>query len=303
MANEILFPPGRLIMGDLYTGSNKDGKGQVRTVKPGKPNAGQPQAPTFFQGVAIPKAGETHWSQTAWGQQVLAIGAADHPNMYQNPAFAWKIDDGDSTVPNRSNKRPCDSVGAPGHWLVKFSSMIAPKVFTKSAAGAYSDVTANTDAVKRGWWVQASAYVKGNTGDTPGVYMNASAFLFVKQDVEISGGGVDAETAFAGAAVSQALPGVAAMPFAAAQSPAVLPGLPAQPVAPVMVQPNHAFLAVPAGLPSTPMAPPLPVAPVAPPVPAGPALTTAGVVSGFTYAQYRSSGWTDDQLRANGLIA
>ena len=50
------------------------------------------------------------------------------------------------------------------------------------------------------------------------------------------------------------------------------------------------------------MAPVMPVAPVAPSVPVGPQMTAAGMASGFTYAQYRSRGWTDEQLRANGII-
>ena len=107
------FPVGRLIMGSCYRGSATDSKGNPRVVKTG-PNKGQPTR-QWFIGVAIPKAGEQHWSQTAWGQKILGVGAAAFPGWYQNPAFAWKIDDGDSTTPNKSNRRPCDAEGAPGH--------------------------------------------------------------------------------------------------------------------------------------------------------------------------------------------
>jgi hypothetical protein len=52
-----------------------------------------------------------------------------------------------------------------------------------------------------------------------------------------------------------------------------------------------------------PMAPGLPPSPAAaPPVPAGPQMTPAGIQSGFTLDQYRQKGWTDDQLRAGGII-
>ncbi len=112
-ALQILLPPGRIIMGDVNKGSDKDSKGVPRTVKSG-PNKGQ-QVTQYFIGVAIPKAGEQAWWQTAWGQQIMAVGQQGFPNFFQNPAFAWKIEDGDSTVPNKSNRRMCDAEGAPGH--------------------------------------------------------------------------------------------------------------------------------------------------------------------------------------------
>ena len=57
------------------------------------------------------------------------------------------------------------------------------------------------------------------------------------------------------------------------------------------------------GAPGMPMAPGMPPGPAAaPPVPAGPQMTAQGIASGFSYAQYREKGWTDDQLRANGVI-
>ena len=216
MANDrtdILFPAGRLIMGDCYKGNDKDSKGQPRVVKTG-PNTGKP-ATQFFLGVAIPKApGEQAWHQTPWGQQILAVGAAAFPGFYQNPAFAWKVEDGDSTVPNKSNKRPCDAEGAPGHWVVKFSSQFAPKIFQQPTPGTFVEVTA-PEAVKRGYWIQVSGNVAGNRStESPGVFVNHSMVLFVRPDAEITSG-PDAATAFAGAAVSQALPGApaAVMPF------------------------------------------------------------------------------------------
>ena len=39
-ALQLLLPPGRIIMGDVYKGSDKDSKGVPRTVKSG-PNKGQ----------------------------------------------------------------------------------------------------------------------------------------------------------------------------------------------------------------------------------------------------------------------
>lgn len=316
----ILLPPGRIIQGDVYKGSDKDSKGVPRLVKTG-PNKGQPST-QFFIGVAIPKAGEQAWWQTAWGQQIMAVGQQGFPNFYNNPAFAWKIEDGDSTVPNKSNKRPCDLEGAKGHWILKFSSQFAPPVYQQPQPGVFERVDA-PGLIKTGWWVQVNASVKSNgSTESPGIYLNQQMVLFVKQDAEITSG-PDAATAFAGAAVAS-LPGVAAMPFAGAApqaampTPGVHPGMaPMQPAAPqpTMVAPHPGFLAGPgampgpampgatAAAPAMPMAPGLPPGPAAaPPVPAGPQMTQAGINSGFSYAQYREKGWTDDQLRQNGII-
>ena len=315
-ALQLLLPPGRIIMGDVCKGSDKDSKGVPRTVKTG-PNKGQPIT-QFFIGVAIPKnPGEQAWWQTAWGQQIMAVGAAGFPNFYQNRAFAWKIEDGDSPEVNKAGRRICDAEGAPGHWVLKFSSQFAPPVYQQPTPGVFERVEA-PGLIKTGWWVQVSASVKSNgSSESPGIYLNQQMVLFVKQDKEISSG-PDAATAFAGAAVAS-LPGVAAMPFAGAAPQAGMPG-PALPAAaapqPTMVQPHPGFLAgpgampggpvlpgAPAAGPAMPMAPGLPPGPAAaPPVPAGPQMTPAGIQSGFTLDQYRQKGWTDDQLRAGGII-
>lgn len=326
-ALQLLLPPGRIIMGDVYKGSDKDSKGQPRLVKSGA-NKGQ-QITQFFLGVAIPKnPGEQAWWQTAWGQQIMAVGQQGFPNFFNNPAFAWKIEDGDSTIPNKSNRRMCDNEGAPGHWVLKFSSQFAPPVYQQPSPGVFERVDA-PGLIKTGWWVQVNASVKSNgSSESPGIYLNQQMVLFVKQDKEISSG-PDAATAFAGAAVAS-LPGVAAMPFAGAAPQAAMPGPamqpamgmpgPALPTAaapqPTMVAPHPGFLAgpgampggpvlpgAPAAGPAMPMAPGLPPGPAAaPPVPAGPQMTPDGIQSGFTLDQYRQKGWTDDQLRAGGII-
>lgn len=324
MANEktdLLFPVGRLIMGDCYVGSDTDSKGVKRVVKTG-PNAGKPFT-QFFIGVAIPKGPEQAWWQTDWGQKIMAVGAAGYPQFYQNKNFSWKIDDGDSTEVNKNGNRPCDAEGAKGHWIVKFSSTYPTKVYQQPSPGVYNEL-ATAGLVKKGYWVQVFGNVADNRpSESPGVYLNPSMLLFVRADAEITSG-PGAATAFAGAAISQALPGapgMAAIPFAGAPTmgaPMAAPTMgapmaaPAMAAAPTMVAPNPGFLAVPGAAPgmpapsvaAMPMAPVMQAAPpAAPAVPAGPALTPAGVASGFTYAQYRASNWTDDQLRANGLIA
>jgi hypothetical protein len=296
-------------MGSLYTPRTTDAEGKPLVVKNG-PDTGKARV-DFFVAVAIPKiAGHTHWSNTDWGQKILATGAAAFPQAYQSPAFAWKIEDGDSAVGNKKGRKPCDNEGWKGHWVVKFSGGYAPKVFQQPQPGTYVEVT-TFDAVKPGYWVQISGNCAGNgSASQPGVYVNHGMVLFVRPDTEISFG-PDAATAFAGAAVSAPLPGVAAaapMPFV----PAV-PGVPALPAAaamvpppglpaPVLVAPNPAVLAVPAvpaaaALPVPPTVPAVPVAPAVGPIP-----TTKLVGSGISYEQMLGAGWTEQTLRQHGYI-
>lgn len=310
---QIQFPPGRIIMGNVYKGSDKDDKGQPRVVKSG-PNKGQPFI-QYFIGVAIPKAGEQAWWQTTWGQQIMGVGAAAFPNIYQNPSFAWKIDDGDSQVPNKRGKKPCDMEGARGHWILKFSSGFAPKVYAQPQPGVF--VEQKDEILKTGYWCVVSGSCSGNgSTESPGVYLGHSMLLFVKTDAEIQQG-PDAASAFAGAIVSQALPaGAAAMPFAAPAMPMGAPGLPtaapammpAPAAAPVPVTPNPAFPGLPgaAAAPAMPMAAALPAPPsmpAAPVAPAAPVMTAAGLATGHSYAAFRANGWTDDMMRQAGYLA
>lgn len=306
---QILFPVGRLVMGSLYKPRTQDAEGKPLTTKNG-PDAGKPRV-DYFAAVAIPKAGEPHWSQTAWGQEILKAGAAAFPQAYQAPTFAWKIDDGDSQVPNRKGRKPCDNEGWKGCWVLKFGGGYAPKVYQQPSAGTFVELT-TPEAVKLGYHVQVSGNVSGNgSAQQPGVYLNHNMVLFIRPDAEIVVG-PDAASAFAGAAVSQALPGATAMPFAAPQAPvaAVPPAAPALAPPPLAVAPNPAFLgaapapAVPAALapPPLPMAAVVPALPVAPAVPAEPQMTPAGIATGHTYQQYRAAGYTDEVLRQHGLI-
>lgn len=316
-ATEIQFPPGRMVMGDLYTPKDKDAEGKPLTIKSG-PDAGKPRV-DYFIAVAIPKTGEPHWAHTPWGQKIWAAGHAAFPQQAQAPTFAWKIDDGDSQVPNRRGRKPCDNEGWRGHWVLKFGGGYAPKVFAQPSAGQYVEVT-EKGAVKPGYWVIVSGSVTGNnSAQQPGVYLNHRGVLFVKPDAEIRTG-PDAATMFAGAGVSAALPN-ATLPPGVHQAPA-MPGAPAMPAMP----------GVPAAAPALPGAPAMPAMPAAPTTaatpalpatlpavavlpnpgilqppaqpaqPATPTLTPAGLASGYTYQQYRDAGYTDDLLRQHGLI-
>ena len=123
----ITSPVGRIVMGSLYDPSTTDAEGKPLVVKTG-PNAGQPRVNYFFA-LAIPKGAEPHWAHTPWGQQIWNVGNQAFPNAAQSPAFAWKIEDGDSQIPNKKGRKPCDNEGWRGHWILKFSGGFAPKVY------------------------------------------------------------------------------------------------------------------------------------------------------------------------------
>ena len=122
----ITSPVGRIVMGSLYDPSTTDAEGKPLVVKTG-PNAGKPRVNYFFA-LAIPKGAEPHWAHTPWGQQIWNVGNQAFPNAAQSPAFTWKIEDGDSQIPNKKGRKPIDNEGWRGHWILKFSGGFAPKV-------------------------------------------------------------------------------------------------------------------------------------------------------------------------------
>src|SRR5690348_16611688 len=124
---ELLTPVGRLVRGSLYNGSSVDMNNQPRVYKTG-PNAGQPRIDFFFA-VALKKGLERHWAETPWGAGIWKVGHAGfHQGQANSPTFAWKIKDGDHTVPHKSGIRACDHEGYTGHWVLDFSSAFAPAV-------------------------------------------------------------------------------------------------------------------------------------------------------------------------------
>jgi len=181
----ITSPVGRIVMGSLYEPSTTDAEGKPLVVKTG-PNAGQPRVNYFFA-LAIPKGAEQHWAHTPWGQQIWAIGNQAHPNAAQSPAFAWKIEDGDSQIPNKKGRKPCDNEGWRGHWILKFSGGFAPKVYQQEGAG-YVQVM-QKDFCKPGYFVEVAFSADGNGSTSqPGVYLNHSMVCFRAYGAEISFG-------------------------------------------------------------------------------------------------------------------
>jgi hypothetical protein len=281
-------PVGRLVQGDLYRGYTKDAEGKDLVYKNGA-DAGKARA-NFFFALAIPKnAGETHWTNTEWGAKILQIGAAAFPAMYQNPAFSWKVEDGDSNVPNKKGKVPSANTGWKGNWIIKFSTSIAPKVFRAEGSAFFE-----TADVKCGYYVQVNFDVQGNeSSQNPGVYINPTMVCFRAPGEEISFGPNVEEAGF-GAAPLPA--GVTAAPLPVALP---IPSLPvAAPAIPALnVQPNPGFLTVPSvAVPSVPLPAAVPAT-----IPSLSKRMTAKA-NGATYETFIAANWTDAQMIAQGYL-
>lgn len=326
----ITSPVGRIVMGSLYDPSTTDAEGKPLVVKTG-PNAGQPRVNYFFA-LAIPKGAEPHWAHTTWGQQIWTVGNQAHPNAAQSPAFAWKIEDGDSQIPNKKGRKPCDNEGWRGHWILKFSGGFAPKVYQQEGAG-YVQVM-QKDFCKPGYFVEVAFSVDGNGSQSqPGVYINHSMVCFRAYGPEISFGPDVASAGFgrsalpagasmtppAGAipmpqapAAAPALPGApvgyapppvpAGIPQIPGVAPAPLPQggfapMPSAPVpgapAPIPVMPNPGFVQVPPPAPA-PMAPP--------PATVAPVRQMTAAAQGIPYESYIAQGWDDALLVQHGMM-
>lgn len=332
----ITSPVGRIVMGSLYDPSTTDAEGKPLVVKTG-PNAGQPRVNYFFA-LAIPKGPEPHWAHTPWGQQIWNVGNQAFPNAAQSPAFAWKIEDGDSQIPNKKGRKPCENEGWRGHWILKFSGGFAPKVYQQEGAG-YVQVM-QKDFCKPGYFVEVAFSVDGNGSQSqPGVYINHSMVCFRAYGPEISFGPDVASAGFgqsalpAGASMTPPA-GAIPMPQAPAAAPAAYapPALPGAPVgyapppvpAGIPQMPGVASAPLPQGgfapMPSAPVpgAPaPIPVTPnpgfvqvpppvatpmAPPPAPVIPVRQMTAAAQGVTYEAYVAAGWSDAQLVQNGLM-
>ena len=329
----ITSPVGRLVMGSLYTPDTTDADGNPLVVKTG-PNAGQPRVNYFFA-LAIPKQpGEQHWAQTAWGQQIWALGHQEFPQAAQATDFSWKIVDGDSQQPGKlfkgkPGKKPCENEGWPGHWVLKFSGGFAPKVYQQEGAG-YVQVM-QQDFCKTGYYVEAAFNVEGNRSQSsPGVYINHSMVCFRAYGPEISFGPDVASAGFGAAplpAGASMTPPAGAIPMPqapaaapAAYAPPALPGVPAgvpqiPGVAPAPLvpagfapMPSPPAPVAPAPIPVTPnpgfvqVPPPAPAPMAPPPAPVIPVRQMTAAAQGVTYEAYVAAGWSDAQLVQNGLM-
>ena len=314
-AVEIMTPSGRMVQGDAFEPQTKDAQGNPLTVKSG-PNAGQPRV-NYFVAIAIPKT-DPGWPEI-WAK-INAVARAGFPTLFDTagtciaPAFAFKVTDGDSTIPNQRNIRPCDREGFPGNWILNFSNGFPPECFDQNV-----NKIVDKNAIKRGYFIRVlGSIVSNNSPSTPGIYLNVGMIQLVGFGDEIRTS-PDGAAIFGGTPMGALPPGASATPLAPSTAPAVpgAPGAPAAPVAPVVpavpiaaptapgvppvpvtstVQPAPNFLH-PQGAPATPAVPVAPVAATAPTTPVAPA-EMYRIHNGVRIAEsvLRANTWTEAQI-------
>lgn len=297
--SEVLFPVGRMIGGSVYRAQP-----ELDNFKKPKLNADGTPKTAFNFGVAIPKAGEQHWSQTPWGAQVAAVGTAAHQQLSRSPTYAWKIVDGDSTIPNKAGRVPAEQEAYRGCWIVWFKQSWAPKLVTDRGTVQLIEL----DQIMPGFYVEVFATVVGNgNSPSPGVYLNPMAVNRVAFGERLATASVDTTSVGFGAgpvpAGASATPiGGGFNPAAMAQGGLVTPHVPTY-AAPVQqaaqvqqAAPNPAFLQVPPVV--VPPQPPVATPPAPPAPPVGPVMTAKA--GGATYDQMKGAGWSDALMREHG---
>lgn len=306
---------GRFVQGDAHKAQpqRKDQRtGQLKFRKNGEPDC------PFYIALAIPKDPAARLviqgvpdfdsqralvdadARAAWpqffGQRPagLVFGPELAPDCI-NPKFANKFIDGDGF--DDQGKPYSRYEGWAGHWVIKFQNGYAPALQEwvenwvdpmRPGSPPYTgwkELSVTGRTIKCGDYISVGGTCESNKStDSPGMYMNVDTIGFEKEgDLIVSNAGVDADTAL-GSRGGAASPNVA--PAASPAAPA--PGGPTSQTAPAYD--GYRTTAAPAA--------PAPAAP-APAAPAAPQMTAKATT---TYEAYKAAGWTDDQLRAEGLL-
>lgn len=295
MKEDILTPVGRLVMGSLYTPNTKDMQGKPMTYEDGSPKV------EYWIHLAVQKGGEQHWSQTPWGQIIHRVGSQSFPNgQFNLPTFSWKVEDGDSTIPNNNGNKPCDNEGYKAHWILKFKTGYAPVLVNMDA----TPFLLPEGSINCGDYIQVFGFVadnKAKANQVPGVALRFTHVAFAAYGERIHTKVDPKSIGFGGA-----------LPAGAKTSPTpMVQGF--APVTPATVPPGatlpHNTFTTPVVMPSVPQpqAAPIP-APVAPqPAPAPytailkPKQMTA-LANGIPYEEFLKQNWTDELLIAHGYM-
>lgn len=274
---EILTPVGRLVQGSVHNlevAKDNLGKPKIST------KTGEAQKSCFFA-IAVPKTKAT-WQEEDWGKIIHDVAVGAFPGgQTRMPSFAWKIVDGDSTIPDKANKRPCDKQGFPGNWVLRFSGGFLPKLLVRDGSAPLDE----GQKIELGDYIQVLGNVAGNNShQSPGVYLNHRAVAFTGYGERIV---YEADYSNAGFGKAPTPAGVMAAPAAGMTAAAPAPAPASAPVPQAAaVPPNPAILQPPA-------------APA--PAPAAPVKQMTAAAQ-YTYEQYIGAGWTDAQLIQQGLM-
>jgi hypothetical protein len=284
LSNEFTTPPGRIVQGSLYEPITVDINGNKLIFKTGK-NKGEERVSYYFA-LAIPKNNEKHWTETEWGKKIWFFVH----NHYQNKTprdFTWKVDDGDSTVPNSNDVKNCDREGFPGNWILRLSNGFPSPIWDFDLEKRILE----EDFVNPGDWVEVNVLMAIN--DKPNskqsVFLNHRVIRFNSYGERIQFTNKDPKSCgFTGSMIGSQSP----MPTTNAQhaefnaniSNPQTPPLPY----PEILDPKNSSIPMP------PIVPPPPI------IPNNKKEMTAK--ANFTYEQYIQNGWTDELLIQNGLV-
>ena len=282
---EFTTPVGRLVQGSLYVGKTTNYDKEPLVYKTGD-KAGQPRM-DYYVAIAIPKGTETSWSQTEWGAKIASVAQRGFPNgQWQATTFAWKITDGDSTIPNKAGTVPANCEGFPGCWILKFNGGQAPSLFMLNAQNKTQPLLGK-DEIHLGDYVQISGNVSDNEKQTtPGLYLNHSMVCFRYHGERIVLGVDPDSVGFGGGTMPV---GASSVPLGNFVPPVSLPTAGVTPPVAAPVAPPYAQILTPPAPPAAPVSVPVAVRVMT-------ALATA------TYDQYIAATWTDAQLIASGLM-
>jgi len=173
---KVTLPPGRNVQGHpLKNKPVMDSNGNQKVMKNKEIQHGTHVA------CAIAKGNETHWKDTKWGRQIYEFAVKSWPTgEHAQRAFAWKIEDGDSTEPNKKMKIPCEREGFAGHWVVHCNGFKPLQCYRGDDFSISGTITDEAE-IKTGDYGQIVVEVKKNTadvskGDTAGIFITGKAF-------------------------------------------------------------------------------------------------------------------------------
>ena len=297
-----ITPVGRIVQGNPLVGNQvKDDHGALVFNQDGTPKL------NYYMGLAISK-------QDPAAQQLIAkIDAearAAWPNLFdpatgecRDKKFSIKYFDGDGF--DHNGKAFAEREGMAGHWIIRLQSNYPLRSYDGMAGNV--EIT-DPERIYRGCYAVAAIEVKTNgaTGtNTRGLYINSQGVQMVGHGERILGGANPDELfGAAGAAIPQGAyvpAGMSTTPVAP-PAPAVMQAAPTPPPAPHMVATPPPVQAPAMALPTPPPAVPHPTF-VQQAVAPQFVLTPAGQAQGFTIEQWYAAGYTEAQLLQNGTIA
>ena len=239
-----------------------------------------PVTQVYFS-LAVPKGQETDWKQTPWGQTIHSIGLTAYKDMTNRHDFSWKVEDGDSQIPNKKGRKNCDTEGHKGHWIIKCTTQLDVPVYPVGKYTPFDRITGEND-VHTGDYYMVCINVADNTdkngqpAQSPGVYLNPRGVVYLRKGEQIIG-----ENQFDAASVFGGMNLQGQQPQQAPQAATPPPVIQQAPITPAhdLVQPG-ANVTPPPALPTTP-----------PPAPVEPSYNVSGTV--YTKSQLVTAGYTD----------